>query len=119
MNTDWGVCHSHGDREEHYQSLPIENLPTPNQQGGFMEDPLNTVSNLNTAQCRQNPNTGFTKYRPVLNTGANTHIGYTNTGLHLKYRFLHHKVMGSHQSNSNLALFHIYHPPFTPMGVFP
>ncbi|MBW0511750.1 hypothetical protein O181_051465 [Austropuccinia psidii MF-1] len=76
-------CHSHGDRKGHYQSLPIEDLPTPNQQGGFMEDPPNTVSNLNTAQYRKIPNTAFTKYRPFLNTGAHACIGYRNTGLHL------------------------------------
>ncbi|MBW0514600.1 hypothetical protein O181_054315 [Austropuccinia psidii MF-1] len=59
------------------------------------------------------------KYRPVLNIGANTCIGYTNTGLHLKYRFLQHAVMGSQHSNSRLAFFHIYQPPFTHLGVFP
>ncbi|MBW0469597.1 hypothetical protein O181_009312 [Austropuccinia psidii MF-1] len=90
-----------------------------------MEDPPNTFSNLNTAQYRQNPNTGFTKYRPVLNTGANTSIdsntciGYTNTGLNLKYIFLHHIFMGSQHSNSKLAFFHINQPPFTYLGAFP
>ncbi|MBW0541277.1 hypothetical protein O181_080992 [Austropuccinia psidii MF-1] len=112
-------CHSHGDRAWNYQSLPIDTLPTPNQQGGFMEDPPNTVLNLNTAQYRQNANTGLTKYMPVLNTGTNTFIGYTNTCLYLKYIFLHHKVMGSQHSNSKMALFHIYQPPFTHLGVFP
>ncbi|MBW0466162.1 hypothetical protein O181_005877 [Austropuccinia psidii MF-1] len=92
----------------HYQSLPIEDLPTLNQQGGFMEDPLNTVSNLNTAQYRKNPS-----------TGANTCIGYTNTGLHLKYRFLQPTIMGSQHSSSRLAVFQIYQPPFTHLGGFP
>ncbi|MBW0540176.1 hypothetical protein O181_079891 [Austropuccinia psidii MF-1] len=67
------LCHSHGARAVNYQSLPIEDLPTSNQQGGFMEDPPNT------AQYRKTPNIEFTKYRPVLNTGANTCIEYTNT----------------------------------------
>ncbi|MBW0536543.1 hypothetical protein O181_076258 [Austropuccinia psidii MF-1] len=47
----------------------MEDPPTPNQQGGFMEDPPNKVSNLNTAQYRQNPNTDFSSIqlqRPVL-----------------------------------------------------
>ncbi|MBW0491628.1 hypothetical protein O181_031343, partial [Austropuccinia psidii MF-1] len=73
-----------------------------------MEDPPNTVSNLNTAQYRQSPN-----------TVENTCIGYTNTGFHLKYRFLQHTVMGSQHSNSRLAFFHIYQPPFTHLGVSP
>ncbi|MBW0487768.1 hypothetical protein O181_027483 [Austropuccinia psidii MF-1] len=60
---------------------------------GFMEDAPNTVSNLNKAQYRQSPITGFTKYIPVLNTGANTCIGYTNTVSYLKYRFFNHTVI--------------------------
>ncbi|MBW0465005.1 hypothetical protein O181_004720 [Austropuccinia psidii MF-1] len=73
-----------------YQSLQIEDLLKPNKQGSFMEDPPNTVSNLNTTQYSQNPHKGFTKYRPVLNTGENTCIDkngcieYINTGLNLK-----------------------------------
>ncbi|MBW0503236.1 hypothetical protein O181_042951 [Austropuccinia psidii MF-1] len=55
---------SHPWRQEGlYQSLPIKDLSTPNQQGGFMEDPPNTVSNLNTAQYRKPPNTGCPQYR--------------------------------------------------------
>ncbi|MBW0588121.1 hypothetical protein O181_127836 [Austropuccinia psidii MF-1] len=89
----------------HYQSLKIEDLPTPNQPGGFMEDPPSTVSNLDTAQYRQNQNTGFTKYRPAL-----------NTGLHLRCRFLQYTVMGSQNSNFRLAISHIYQLPFTHCG---
>ena len=63
-------------------------------------------------------NTGK-KYRTVINTGGNTCIVYTNTGLHLKYRFLHHTVMGSQHANSKLALFHIYQPLLPTWRFFP
>ncbi|MBW0483673.1 hypothetical protein O181_023388 [Austropuccinia psidii MF-1] len=79
----------------------MENLPTPNQQGVSWKIHQNEVSNLNTAQYRQNPNPGFTKYRPAINTGANTCIdsnnciGFTNTVSHLKHGFFTHRVMKS------------------------
>ncbi|MBW0532213.1 hypothetical protein O181_071928, partial [Austropuccinia psidii MF-1] len=51
---------------------------------------------LNTVSYRQDPNTGFTKYSPVINTGANTCIdcitciGFTNTGFNPTSNFFQH-----------------------------
>ncbi|MBW0542407.1 hypothetical protein O181_082122, partial [Austropuccinia psidii MF-1] len=53
-------------------------------------------SDLNTVSYRQDPNTGFTKYRLVINTGVNncidciTCIGFTNPGFNPTSNFFQH-----------------------------
>ncbi|MBW0584642.1 hypothetical protein O181_124357, partial [Austropuccinia psidii MF-1] len=68
----------------------IDTLQNPISKGVSFNILQIQFSDLNTVSYREDPNTGFTKYRPVINTGANTCIGFTNTGFNPTSNFFQH-----------------------------
>ncbi|MBW0463800.1 hypothetical protein O181_003515 [Austropuccinia psidii MF-1] len=74
----------------------IDTLQNPISKGVSFNILIIQFSDLNAVSNRQDPNTGFTKYRPVIKTGSNTCIdcitciGFTNTGFNPTSNFFQH-----------------------------